>query len=163
MAALASAQTTYDGNRGGLILSAGGAGTGYYLQYGERKMTGMTAFVDADTHRRIGIEGEGRWIEFRQSANVHVETYSIGARYHFDFRRLQIYGKGLAGFGDFNFPYNLATGRYLVVTAGAGIDYRLSRRIHLRAADVEYQDWPQFTSGNMTTLSLSIGARVRIF
>lgn len=151
------------GDQGGLSVSAGATGTGYYVQYGERKMAGITGFVDADTRRHLGIEAEGRWVEFNQSANVHVETYSIGGRYHFTLGRFQPYAKGLVGFGDFNFPYNLATGRYLVVTAGGGVDYYLSRRIQIRAADVEYQDWPQFTFGNMTTLSGSVGLRVRIF
>lgn len=160
---LAAAQVRYAGDKGGLTVSAGATGTGYYVQYGERKMAGITGFVDADTRRRLGIEAEGRWIEFNQSANVHVETYSIGVRYHFNTGRFQPYAKGLAGFGNFNFPYNLATGRYFVWTAGGGVDYTLSRRIQIRAADVEYQGWPQFTFGNMTTLSGSVGLRVRIF
>ena len=83
-------------------------GSGYYLQYGQRKMVGITAFVDADTKRRFGIEAEGRWLEYHQTANVHAETYSIGGRYHFDVGRFAPYAKGLVGFGDFNFPYNYA-------------------------------------------------------
>ena len=81
-------------------------------------MLGITAFADMDTKRRIGIEAEGRWLEFHQTANVHAETYSIGGRYHLDLGRFEPYAKGLIGFGDFNFPYNYAHGRYLVVTAG---------------------------------------------
>jgi len=148
---------------GGLRLSAGGTGTGYYLQYGERKMIGASAFVDADTKHGLGIEAEGRWIEFHQSDDVHVETYSIGLRYHINFRRFQPYAKGLIGYGDFNFPFSYAHGRYLVATAGGGLDYRLSRRIHIRVADVEYQDWPQFTYGAMTSAAVSAGLRVGIF
>ncbi len=163
LAALARTQTAPSGNQGGLSLSAGATGSGYYLQYGERKMVGVSGFVDADTRRRLGIEAEGRWVEWRQSANVHVETYSIGARYHFEFRRFEPYVKGLVGFGNFNFPYNLATGQFLVLTGGGGLDYRLSRRFQIRAVDVEYQNWPQFTFGNMTALSASAGLRVRIF
>lgn len=163
VAALARTQTVPSGNQGGLSLSAGATGSGYYLQYGERKMVGVSGFVDADTRRRLGIEAEGRWVEWRQSNDVHVETYSIGARYHFQLRSFEPYVKGLAGFGDFNFPYNLATGRFFVLTAGGGLDYRLSRRIQIRAADFEYQDWPQFTFGNMTTASVSAGLRLRIF
>ena len=163
LAGLARAQTVPAGDKGGLGIWAGASGTGYYVQYGERKMVGVTGFVDADTRRRLGIEAEGQWIEFRQSANVHIETYSIGPRYHFNLGRFQPYAKGLVGFGDFNFPYNLATGRFLVATGGGGLDFRLSRRIYVRAADVEYQYWPQFTFGAMTTLSGSVGLRVRVF
>ncbi|MFP5204422.1 MAG: outer membrane protein [Acidobacteriota bacterium] len=160
----ARAQVAAAGDKGGLTLSAGALGSGAWLQYGGRKMLGLTAVVDADTRRRIGVEAEARWLEWRQTANVHAETYSIGARYHFDFKtRFQPYAKGLIGEGYFNFPYNLGSGHYLVLTAGGGLDYRLNRRIYIRAADFEYQDWPQFTYGNMTTAAVSAGLRVRIF
>ena len=162
-AAAARGQVVAAGYQQGAKLSAGGTGFGEYLQYGQRRMIGASAFVDADTKRRIGIEAEGRWLEFHQTANVHAETYSIGGRYHFDFGRFQPYAKGLVGFGDFNFPYNYATGRYLVVTAGGGVDFHWTRRIYLRAAEFEYQDWPEFTYGAMTTLSVSTGLRVKIF
>ena len=162
-AAPARAQVVAQGDQGGLIVTVGGLATGATLQYGQRKMLGITGFVDADTHRRFGIEAEGRWLEFHQTQNVHAETYSVGGRYHFDIGRFEPYGKGLVGFGDFNFPYNLATGSYLVITAGGGLDYRLTRRIYFRAADFEYQDWPQFSFGSMTSLGASTGIRVRIF
>jgi hypothetical protein len=160
---LALAQVQAPGDMGGLIVSVGGMGSGYSLQYGQRKMLGITAFVDADTKRRFGIEAEGRWLEFHQTANVHAETYSIGGRYHFDVGRFEPYAKGLVGFGDFNFPYNYAYGRYVVVTAGGGLDFRWTRRVTVRAVDFEYQDWPNFTFGNMNSLGVNAGLRVRIF
>lgn len=144
-------------------LGAGVLGSGEYVQYGGRKMLGVTAFVDADSWRHYGLEFEGRWLDFHQTADVHLATYSAGVRYHFNIgRRFQPYAKGLVGFGDFNFPYNLATGSYLVITAGGGLDYRLNHRFTWRT-DAEYQDWPQFTFGAMTTPSLSTGLRVNIF
>jgi opacity protein-like surface antigen len=163
MARAASAQVVPSADAGGLAISAGGAASGYTLQYGQRKMLGITGFVDVDTRRRLGIEAETRWLEFHQTANVHAETYSAGARYRFNFGRFQPYAKAMIGFGDFNFPYNYARGSYLVSTAGGGLDYRFSRRIHIRIADVEYQDWPQFTYGAMTSLGVSVGLRVRVF
>jgi hypothetical protein len=158
---VAQAQVQAPGDQGGLILSAGAMGSGYSIQYGQRKMAGITAFVDADTKRRFGIEAEGRWLEYFQTANVHVETYSIGGRYHFHAGRFEPYAKGLIGFGDFNFPYNYASGRYLVVTAGGGLDFDWTPRITVRAADFEYQDWPQFTFGNMSSFGVNAGIRVR--
>lgn len=157
------AQVLAPGDQGGLRLSAGATGSGYFLQYGQRKMVGITGFVDADTKRRLGFEAEGRWVEYLQTANVHVETYSIGGRYHFDVGRFEPYAKGLVGFGDFNFPYNYAYGHYLVVTAGGGVDFHWKGRVYVRAADVEYQDWPNFTFGNMNSFSVSSGLRVRIY
>jgi hypothetical protein len=160
---MARAQAVYEARQGGLQVSAGALGSGYSIQYGQRKMAGITAFVDANTRRPLGIEAEGRWLEYNKTANVHVETYSIGLRYRFDAGRFQPYAKGLVGFGNFNFPYNYASGRYLVVTAGGGVDFRWTPRISIRAADIEYQDWPQFTFGNMNSFGVSAGFRVRIF
>ena len=160
---LSRAQVVAAGDQGGASLSAGVMGSGYTLQYGQRKMAGIAGFVDFDTKRRLGIEAEGRWLEYHKTANVHAETYSIGGRYHFNVGRFQPYAKGLVGFGDFNFPYNYAHGRYLVVTAGGGLDVRLTHRIYIRAVDFEYQDWPQFTFGNMNSFGVNAGLRVRIF
>ena len=85
------AQVVPAGDAGGLNLTAGGAISGFAVQYGDRKMLGVTAFVDADTRRRIGFEAEGRFLEFHQTANVHEETYSVGPRYHLTFGRFQTY------------------------------------------------------------------------
>lgn len=158
----ARAQTASAGRQDVFRLSAGVLGSGDTLGYGSRKMLGVGAFVDGDSTSHVGIEAEGRWIEFHQRANVHAETYSIGGRYHFVFGRLEPYAKGLAGFANFTFPYNYAQGRYLVVTAGGGADYRLTRRISFRA-EAEYQDWPGFTFGSMTSLNGSVGLKVGIF
>jgi hypothetical protein len=163
LARAASGQVVPAADAGGLMLSAGATASGYYLQYGERKMLGVTGFVDADTRRRLGLEGEARWLVFRQTENVHVSTYAIGPRYRMNIGRFQPYAKGLVGFGEFNYPYNYAHGSYLVVAPGGGIDFRLNRRIHLRLADFEYQYWPRFTFGAMSSFGVSSGIRVRVF
>jgi len=131
MARPASGQVVPAGQAGGVMLFAGATGSGYYLQYGERKMLGFSGFVDADTRRGYGLEAEGSWMIFHQTANVHTATYMIGPRYHMTFGRYQPYAKALVGVGKFNFPYNYARGSYLVVAPGGGVDMRLSSRIRL--------------------------------
>lgn len=168
MAVTAVAQVAPAANSGGFKLSAGGTGSGYYVQYGERKLVGASAFVDADVKHGFGVEAEGRWLEWHQFADVHVETYSVGLRYHRDYGRFEPYVKGLIGFGDLNFEGNFAHGRYLTATAGGGLDYRLTHRLYLRAFDAEYQDWPQFSCGTggcgaMASAGVSAGVRVAIF
>ena len=157
----ARAQVVASGYQGGLNLSAGGTATATTVQYGQRKLLGFTAFVDADTTRRFGLVGQSTQMLWHQTEDVHLTTYSGGVRYHFDFGRFQPYAKGLAGEGYFNFPYNYAKGHYFVVTAGGGLDYRLTHRIYARV-DAEYQDWPQFTYGAMNNVEASAGIRVRI-
>jgi hypothetical protein len=79
------------------------------------------------------------------------------------FGRFQPYAKGLVGLGNFTYPNNLGQDHDLIVTAGGGVDFHWTHRISLRVADFEYQDWPGFHFGNMTSLNASAGLKVRIF
>ena len=157
------AQVVPAADAGGMKIWVGGEASAFKLDYGDRKLGGITALVDVDTRRGIGIEGEARWLEYHQVANVHVETYSVGARYHRNLGKFQPYAKGLIGFGNFNFPYNYAYGRYTVITMGGGVDYEWKKRISLRPVDLEYHMWPQFTYGSMNDMGVSMGVRVRVF
>jgi len=156
-----SAQSRESATAGGRFVWVGGGASGYFLQYGQTKNFGITAYVDADSIRHFGIEAEGRWLEFNQTNDIHAETYLAGPRYHFDAGRFQPYAKGLAGMGRFNFPYNYAYGNYFVVAGGGGLDYRLSQRWSARA-DFEYQYWPQFTFGAMSSGGVTVGVRYLI-
>lgn len=157
----APAQSRESATAGNVFVWVGGGASGYYLQYGETKNLGITAYVDADSIRRFGFEAEGRWLEFHQENNIHAETYLAGPRFHFNVGRCQPYVKVLAGLGKFNFPFNYAHGSYFVVGGGGGLDYRLSRRWGARA-DFEYQNWPQFTFGAMSSGGVTVGLRWRI-
>src|ERR1019366_1769744 len=156
-------QAAESANAGRAYLWAGAGVSGYYEQYGARKLLGVTGFVDADTIRHFGVEAEGQWLDFHQVANVNVQTYMAGPRYHFDKGKFQPYAKGLVGMGEFNFPYNYAHGSYLVIAPGIGVDYRLNRRWGVRAIDFKYQYWPQFTFGAMSSVGITTGIRYRIF
>ncbi|MGA3071917.1 MAG: hypothetical protein ABSD43_17050 [Terracidiphilus sp.] len=160
---VASGQVVPSADSGGLKLTVGATATGYSLDYGERKMLGVAAIADADTNRRIGIEAEAGWLIFRQTANVHTATYLIGPRCHLTFGRFQPYAKGLVGFGRFSYPYSLGQDKDLVIAPGGGVDFRLTRRVRLRLADFEYQYWPQFHFGALSSFGVSSGVRVRIF
>jgi len=157
----AAAQTVPDADKGGYTLIVGGAG--YQVGYGQQKLLGPSAFVDIDTTRRFGLEGEARWLQYHQSNDVHATTWLAGPRYHFTRGRLQFYVKGLVGMGQFQFPYDYAQGNYLVIAPGGGVDYRWKRRISFRLADFEYQEWPQFTYGAMNSYGVSVGIRYHIF
>jgi hypothetical protein len=160
---VAFCQVAPAGDEGGFNLTVGATATGNYLQYGERKMLGVAAIADLDTKRRIGIEGEAQWLIFHQTANVHSTTYLIGPRYHLTYGRFQPYVKGLIGFGQFNYPYNYGIDNDYVIEPGAGVDFRITHRLRIRVADFEYQIWPQFHYGTLTSYGLSTGIRVRVF
>src|SRR6202048_2717027 len=103
-----SGQAVESADAGRALLSVGAAASGVTLQYGDRKILGLAAWVDADPIRHFGFEGEMRRLEYHQVANVHAETYLGGLRYHFNYGRMQPYIKALGGDGHFNFPYNYA-------------------------------------------------------
>jgi hypothetical protein len=161
MSRAALCQVVPAGDAGGYNLTVGATVSGDFLEYGSRKMLGIAAIADLDTKRRIGIEGEAHWLMFHQTANVHTTTYLIGPRYHMTYGRFQPYVKGLIGL--FNYPYNLGTDDDFVVAPGGGLDFRVTHRLRIRVADFEYQIWPGFHYGTLTSYGLSTGIRVRIF
>jgi hypothetical protein len=163
MGRTAIAQAVPAGDGGGVSIFAGATASGFSVQYGEQKMLGVSTVVDADTRRSIGLEGEARWLLFHETEDVHVTTWLAGPRYHRSMGKFQIYGKGLVGVGEFTFPYNYAHGSYLVIAPGGGVDYAITHRFRLRVADAEYQYWPQFTFGPMSSFGISTGLRIRVF
>lgn len=165
----AHAQAVPSADAGGMRLSAGGTASGYELGYGQVKIGGASVFVDADTLRHFGIEGEARWLMVHlpaeqkgPAADENASTYMAGMRYSRYYGRFQPYVKGLVGFGQFNYPYNFAKETDLVIAGGGGFDYRLTNRIRWRAVDFEYQFWPQFQYGLMSSYGLSTGIRIKI-
>ncbi len=162
----AQAQAVPAADQGGIKLSAGVTASGYQLGYGQIKIAGGTAFVDADTLRHFGAEGEFRMLKYHLKAHQNVDenakTYLAGPRYYRTYGRFQPYAKVLAGIGQFNYPYNYAKETDLVVAGGGGVDYHLTNRIRWRVADFEYQLWPQFTFGRMSSYGVSTGFRIKI-
>ncbi len=152
------AQSQESANAGHSFIWVGGGVSGYYLQYGAQKSLGITGYLDADSVRRLGMESEARWLNFHLAHDINAQTFLAGPRYHFNMNRFQPYIKGLGGIGNFNFSYNYAHGRYIVIAPGGGFDYRVSPRLCVRA-DFEYQYWPQFTYGAMSSPGASVGFR----
>lgn len=160
----ARAQVQESADAGGVTLSAGGSFSAYRVGYGQRTLLGPAVFIDATTRGPLGIEAEARWLNLHETADVHDETYLVGPRFAFKpLGRFHPYAKVLFGIGQFTFPYNYAHGSYFVLAPGAGCDFHINRRIDLRLADFEYQDWPQFTYGALPSYGISSGIRIRFF
>jgi hypothetical protein len=94
------AQVVPAADRGGLNLFAGASVSGFTLQYGQRKMLGFSAFVDADSTRKVGLEGEARWLVFHQTAQVNATTWLAGPRYRRPVGKLQIYPRAWSGWAN---------------------------------------------------------------
>ncbi|MGA2536781.1 MAG: hypothetical protein ABSF53_12240 [Terracidiphilus sp.] len=163
MSFAAGAQVAPSGDRGGILLTAGATVSGYEIQYGQQKLAGPAAVVDADNRRHLGIEAEARWLQYHETNGQKATTWAAGPRYRFSTGKFTFYGKGLVGIGQFTYPYNYARGTYLLISPGAGVDYRWRGKVSFRVADFEYQYWPEFTFGAMSTYGLSAGIRYHIF
>lgn len=150
-------QARYAGTGPGSLVTVGVEASGYQIDYSHRYLGGGAVYADFNVTWRLGIEGEARFLRYHQSADTHETTWLIGPRWSFGKSRFNPYVKGLVGLGQFNFPYDYAHGSYFVVAPGAGLDWRLNRRIRWRVADFEYQEWPQFTYGAIHPYGLSTG------
>jgi len=133
--------------RRGLSVSAGGLASvfqpdfagGISAQESPNRLYGMGAYVDVRFSRWVQIEAEGRWLHYNEFMGINENTYMIGPRVpiHTFFRHWTPYGKFLFGVGT----GSLLTGPSGAFAYGGGLDYRLSRRLTIRAFDFEFQDW----------------------
>jgi hypothetical protein len=130
--------------------------------YPTNKLLGIGTYVDFNFKHHWGIEGEGRWLIFREVAQIHEATYLLGPRAQFRLGRFRLYGKALFGEGYFYFPYGSVRESAPVLAFGCGADYRLSKRISVRVFDGEYQKWINFQNQGISPLGASVGLAYRI-
>ena len=147
-------------------LDAGGLGSVFQPDYaGEgiaqtspNRLYGAGAYVDAHLSRWVQIEAEGRWMHFNEYLKIDENTYLIGPRVPIGtFHRVTPYGKFLFGLGNGTF----LTGNTFVLSYGGGVDYRLTRRLTVRAVDFEYQEWR--VTPTLWPYGGSVGISYRIF
>ncbi len=147
-------------------LSVGGFLSANYLGYGQHWLGGGGVYADVNLTWRYGIEGEADWTHFHELDGSHAATYLIGPRYQLAGvgakYKYRPYVKFLVGDGRFTFPYGLGYGNYFVMAPGGGVDYRLNYHFRLRLVDVEYQYWPGFTFGSMSSMAVTTGIRYNI-
>ncbi len=137
-------------------------------------LKGAGAFGDFDVRRKIafGAEGEARWLRWGGEGAQVESTYLIGPRFRvYQFRNLGFWVKFLAGVGNIttaNYPaQDSLKATMLVYTPGGTLDYRLKKRISLRA-DYELQKWPTFAvlppnTHGLTPNGFSFGVAYTIF
>lgn len=158
-----NAQAEHAGREPGSYIALGVTGSGFNSGYGQQRLLGPAFYVDANLYRRLGFEAEARSLRFHNQLDVRQTTYLAGVRVSARGYNVRPYAKLLAGTGTMTFPYNDAHGRYLVVAPGAGLDWRVRRRLQLRVVDFQYQYWPQFTFGAMRSWGISTGFSLRVW
>lgn len=117
--------------------------------------------------RKLGLEVEYRRLSLNPPpANPLLKTnvFLGGPTYTWNFSRLAVYGKGMAGYGSIHFsgfaPYT--SDSRTIVAAGGGAQYRLMGGL-LARGEYEYQWWPALVYGpfhpNGLTISLAYDFR----
>jgi len=160
----AHAQATYAASGPGGYVSLGVAASGFQQSYGQHYVGGETIFVDANLFRRVGIEAEGRRLNFHTTEDIKENTYLIGPKYSGLAHNLRPYAKFLVGRGTLDLPFHYGVATGFVMAPGAGLDWHLpNTRIAIRVADFEYQIWPQYFFGNIHPYGITSGVSFDLF
>ena len=147
----------------GTYIQLGATFSSYHLDYGQRQLGGASAFIDAHLYRRLGIEAEYKTLRLNEDEGVHDTTYLVGPRYSVFTGHLRPYAKFLVGRGTFYYPFGDAKGSYFVMAPGGGIDWHIARtRATVRVVDVEFQQWPGFSFGQLRQYGVSSGLAIRM-
>ena len=172
-ARLASAQVVESASARQLSVTAGGFGSVFnpadsatpFYQAGSNYLVGLGAYGDVRFSRWIQLEAEGRWLRFNQYNGEHMDNYLIGPKVPVHrFGRFDAYGKVLIGIGKMTFPFDYGHGTFTALAYGGGADYRLSKRLTIRAVDFEFQQWPDWLPGSaLYPWGVSVGAGYKVF
>jgi opacity protein-like surface antigen len=160
----AGAQAIATATGPGSYVAVGGGISGFQTDYGQSHIAGGLIFLDAQPHWRVGLESEARYLRWHAQQEVTESNYLGGVRVILWRRpsRWAPYAKFLAGAGKVSLPFGYAHGGFLTYAPGAGLDVALSDRLSVRAVDVEYQSWPQFTYGELHPYGVSAGISLRL-
>jgi len=122
------------------------------------RLYGVGAYVDARVSRWVAIEAEARWLRFNEYQGIGENSYLIGPKVPIhNFHGWTPYGKVLYGWGSGSF----LNGRASALAFGGGVDYRLTRKLTLRAVDFEYQRWS--VAPTLWPYGGSVGLSYRVF
>jgi opacity protein-like surface antigen len=164
---MTSAQVTPAQSGGSKFSLALGAGfSGFDTDYSPDRMYGVTAYYDMDYGRWIGLEVEGRTIQWNQFHNLREDTIAAGGRVRLPrYKRFIPYVKFLGGIGSIDFPPyphlpNYKHDTFAFYDAGGGLDYKLTQHVYLRG-DYEYEWWPRWPAHGLTPNGFTIGANYR--
>jgi hypothetical protein len=132
--------------------------------YGGHNIQGYTIYGDWDFTRHWGIEGDIHRVSVITPADVGEDSYLVGPRYVFRFKRFRPYAKGLLGFGRYKTDYDNRpnfTNTYKIYAIGGGVDVPITPHLNVRAFDFEYQGWPGYDSNGLTPYVFTFGAAYR--
>ncbi|MGD0860718.1 MAG: outer membrane beta-barrel protein [Terracidiphilus sp.] len=131
---------------------------------GKYPLFGAGAYVDLRMRRWVQFEAEGRWMRFNQYRDIYQDNYLVGPRLPvFRFRNATVYAKALGGFSKMHFDPGGDYGHFTDFAFGGGVDLRLTKRLSIRAADVEYQFWPAWGNSTLSPYGASVGIGYKVY
>ncbi len=166
------AQVTESATARQFTITAGGIGSLFspndsHAPYGPGAghIYGVGTYVDVHFTRWFQVEGEARWLRIEEYYGEHMDNYLIGPKVPvYRVGRAQTYGKVMVGLGKMTFPYNYGYGSFTALAYGGGIDYKLSRKLTVRAVDFEFQQWPKWLNDtSLYPYGVSVGMAYRVF
>jgi opacity protein-like surface antigen len=165
---MTSAQVAPAQNGGKFSMAVGAGFSGFDTDYSPSWMYGIAAYYDLDYARWIGLEVEGRTIQWNQFSNLRQDTIAVGGRVRLPrYKRFTPYAKFLGGIGSIDFPAfpgvpNYKHDTFAFYDAGGGLDYKLAQHVYLRG-DYEYEWWHGWPPHGLTPNGFTIGANYRFF
>jgi hypothetical protein len=157
-AAPAFSQVVPEAGRDTTTFAIGAGASNFDVDWGKSRMYGATLWADwhpgilPSLLNGLSVEIEARDLNYLRSpdlpTNFRQDTAGGGAIYSWNrFRNFHPYGKGSIQFGSFDFRVGVPGYTHdtrTLYAMGGGFDYRVLRRIWVRA-DYEYQVWqPMF-------------------
>jgi hypothetical protein len=138
----------------------------YYpeAQGSNRPLIGLGVYTDVRLSRWVQFEVEGRWQRLNRLQQISQDNYLAGPRLPlYRFQKATVYCKALVGFSQMNFNIYGDHGRFTTTAFGGGVDVKLSRKLRIRVADVEYQYWPTWVHSSLSPYGASVGIGYRLF
>jgi hypothetical protein len=121
------------------------------------------------------IYGLGGVVDMNARSGTKESTFAFGPRFVYIHERWTPYAKVMIGLGHIVLPNKgNPTSTSMMYSFGGGVDWRWKPKITIRVADVEYEQWPNFSTsssvtnpfghgGALTPLKISFGVKYRFF
>ncbi len=150
------AQAIYAGTEN-VRIQAGVGGTYLKTDYARNTDKGLVFWGDYDFRAFIGLEGEYRLGGLMAPGGIGENSYLVGPRLLYRRRKFTGYGKLTVGRGTITNQDLNQSSSFNVYAYGGGLEYKVTRKLNLRAVDIELQKWPDFKPTAISPLSLAVG------
>lgn len=138
-------------------IQVGGGVTSLNTDYVPRATQGVSFWADYDFHKFLGVEAEGHLAGIISPDDIGENSYLIGPRILYRKRHLTAYGKLLVGRGTITDQVRNHSSTFNLYAFGGGLEYKVSRRLNLRAVDFEMQKWPDFEPNTLSPTVITVG------